>query len=157
MNLTPVFDQYLRHTALPTLELAFDDASGTVGYRWKADEPAFAMPVRVGGKDHWQVIRPTTNWQTMETPLPKDRFEGGDGSLLRERISVTGYVTSKPNGRRIKGFRSLSPKYALWDYGCMALRIMLLAWLTISPGFTQGVRTDLTFGVLAMMASTPPR
>jgi aminopeptidase N len=75
MNLTPVFDQYLRHTALPTLELAFDDASGTVGYRWKADEPAFAMPVRVGGKDHWQVIRPTTNWQTMETPLPKDRFE----------------------------------------------------------------------------------
>jgi aminopeptidase N len=75
MNLTPVFDQYLRHTALPTLELTFDDANGTVRYRWKADEPAFAMPVRVGGKDHWQVIRPTTNWQTMKTPLTKDQFE----------------------------------------------------------------------------------
>ena len=75
MNLTPVFDQYLRHTALPTLELTFDDAKGAVSYRWEADEPAFAMPVRVGTKDHWQIIRPTTGWQTMETPLPKDQFE----------------------------------------------------------------------------------
>jgi hypothetical protein len=75
MNLTPVFDQYLRHTALPTLELAFDDAKGTVSYRWKTDEPAFAMPVRVGEKDHWQIIRPTTGWQTMQTPLPKDQFQ----------------------------------------------------------------------------------
>jgi aminopeptidase N len=75
MNLTPVFDQYLRHTALPTLELTFDDAKGRVSYRWKADEPGFAMPVRVGTKDHWQIIRPTTGWQTMETPLRQDQFE----------------------------------------------------------------------------------
>jgi aminopeptidase N len=75
MDLTPVFDQYLRHAALPTLELTFDDAARTVRYRWKADEPAFAMPVRVGTKDHWRIIRPTTNWQTMETPLSKDQFE----------------------------------------------------------------------------------
>jgi hypothetical protein len=75
MNLTPVFDQYLRHAALPTLELTFDAARGTVSYRWKADEAAFAMPVRVGGKDHWQIIRPTTNWQTMAAPLPRDQFE----------------------------------------------------------------------------------
>jgi aminopeptidase N len=75
MNLTPVFDQYLRHTALPMLELRFDDAKGTVSYRWKADEPAFAMPVRVGVKDHWRIIRPTTVWQTMETTVPRDRFE----------------------------------------------------------------------------------
>ena len=27
-NLTPIFDQYLRHAALPTLELKFDDADG---------------------------------------------------------------------------------------------------------------------------------
>jgi hypothetical protein len=33
------------------------------------------MPVRVGTKDHWQIIRPTTAWQTMKTPLPKDQFE----------------------------------------------------------------------------------
>jgi len=75
MNLTPVFDQYLRQSALPTLELTFDYPTRTVSYRWKADEPAFAMPVRVGTKDHWQIIRPTTAWQTMKTPLPKDQFE----------------------------------------------------------------------------------
>jgi aminopeptidase N len=75
MNLTPVFDQYLRHTALPVLELSFDDAAGTVAYRWKADEAAFAMPVKVGTKDHWQVIHPTTEFQTMKTPLKKQDFE----------------------------------------------------------------------------------
>jgi aminopeptidase N len=74
-NLTPLFDQYLRHAALPTLELKFDDAAGAVSYRWNADEPDFSMPIRVGSKDHWQVIVPTQDWQTMKTPLKKDDFE----------------------------------------------------------------------------------
>jgi aminopeptidase N len=74
MNLTPIFDQYLRHTAIPTLELKFNAGTGTVSYRWLADEKAFAMPVRVGSKDHWQIIHPTTEWQTMKTPLTEDKF-----------------------------------------------------------------------------------
>jgi aminopeptidase N len=74
MNLTPVFDQYLRHAEIPTLELKFDEAAGTVAYRWKADEQAFAMPVRVGVKEHREIIHPTTVWQTMKTPLTKDQF-----------------------------------------------------------------------------------
>lgn len=71
-NLTPIFDQYLRHTAIPVLELKFE--AGAVSYRWKVDEPKFAMPVRVGTKDHWQIIQPTTEWKTMKTPLQKDEF-----------------------------------------------------------------------------------
>ena len=47
MNLTPVFDQYLRHTAIPKLELKFDTPN-SVSYRWQTDEPAFAMPIKVG-------------------------------------------------------------------------------------------------------------
>lgn len=74
MNLSPVFNQYLRHTAIPALELKFDEAHGSVSYRWKVDEPGFVMPVRVGTKDHWQIIQPTTEWQTMKTPLKKDEF-----------------------------------------------------------------------------------
>ena len=74
-NLTPIFDQYLRHTAIPVLELKFDEAKGVVSYRWKADEKSFAMPVRVGSKDNWQVIQPTTDWQDMKTSLKKDQFE----------------------------------------------------------------------------------
>jgi aminopeptidase N len=74
MNLTPIFDQYLRYTAVPTLELKFDDGKGTVSYRWKVDEPEFQMPVRVGKQDNWQIIRATTDWQTMPNPLKMDEF-----------------------------------------------------------------------------------
>jgi aminopeptidase N len=75
MNLTPIFDQYLRHTQIPRLELLFGEAPGTVMYKWRADEDDFAMPVRVGTPDHWQIIHPTTHWQSMQTPLAKDEFQ----------------------------------------------------------------------------------
>jgi aminopeptidase N len=74
-DLTRVFDQYLRYTALPTLELTFDEAAGTVSYRWKADVAGFAMPVKVGAPDAWQTIQPTTAWKTMKTPLGRDGFQ----------------------------------------------------------------------------------
>jgi aminopeptidase N len=72
-NLTPIFNEYLRHTAIPVLELKFED--GGVAYRWKASEKEFAMPIRVGKKEAWQTITPTVEWQTMKTPLKKDEFE----------------------------------------------------------------------------------
>jgi aminopeptidase N len=74
-NLTPMFDQYLRHPAIPALELKFDEPGEMVSFRWKADEKAFAMPVRVGTKANWKVIQPTTEWQNMKTELKKDQFE----------------------------------------------------------------------------------
>jgi aminopeptidase N len=74
MNLTPIFDQYLRHTALPMLELDFSQPGAGLRYRWKADEAGFAMPVRVGTKDHWQVIKPTSEWQSMTSQLKKEDF-----------------------------------------------------------------------------------
>ncbi|MGB8474189.1 MAG: M1 family metallopeptidase [Candidatus Acidiferrum sp.] len=74
-NLTPIFNQYLRHTAIPTLELKFNGAEGTVSYRWKVDETGFVMPVRVGTEGNWQIIRATTDWQTMKSPLTKDTFD----------------------------------------------------------------------------------
>ncbi|MGH9599382.1 MAG: M1 family metallopeptidase [Terracidiphilus sp.] len=76
MNLTPIFDQYLRHASIPTLELKFDAGQGTVAYKWKADVPGFAMPVRVGTKGNWQIVHPTTTaWQTMKTPLSREAFQ----------------------------------------------------------------------------------
>jgi aminopeptidase N len=73
-DLTPIFDQYLRRAALPTLELTFSDADKTVSYRWQADEKAFAMPIRVGRQGEWQLIQPTAEWQKMSTTIPKDAF-----------------------------------------------------------------------------------
>lgn len=75
MNLTPIFNQYLRHRQIPRLELLFSEAPGTVMYKWRADESDFAMPVRVGTPGHWQIIHPTTQWQSMPTQLTKDQFE----------------------------------------------------------------------------------
>ncbi|HTX77593.1 MAG TPA: M1 family aminopeptidase [Terracidiphilus sp.] len=75
MNLTPIFNQYLRHAQIPRLELLFGEAPGMVMYKWRADEEDFAMPVRVGTPGHWQTIRPTTHWQWMQSPLGRDEFQ----------------------------------------------------------------------------------
>jgi aminopeptidase N len=74
-DLTPVFDQYLRRAALPALELAFNEREGTVAFRWKADERAFAMPIQVGREGAWQTIRPTTDWAVMPNTIAKDDFQ----------------------------------------------------------------------------------
>jgi aminopeptidase N len=74
-NLTPIFDQYLRRAALPTLELAFNEREGTVSYRWDAEERGFNMPIRAGRRGQWQIIQPTTDWATMRTAVPKAEFE----------------------------------------------------------------------------------
>ena len=72
MNLTPLFDEYLRFPKLPTIELKFNDIDKTVSYRWVADVKEFAMPIRVG-KGDWQIIQ--TEWKTMPTSLKREEFE----------------------------------------------------------------------------------
>jgi aminopeptidase N len=71
MDLKPIFDQYLRHTAIPTLDLKFDPTTHTVAYRWQADEPNFAMPIEAAN----QTLHPTTTWQTTPTTLTPDQFK----------------------------------------------------------------------------------
>ena len=75
MNLKPIFNQYLRHAKIPRLELLFGESPNLVMYKWDADEDSFAMPVRVGTPDHWQIIHPTTKWQWIESPIGKDDFQ----------------------------------------------------------------------------------
>ncbi len=74
-DLTPLFDQYLRHAAIPVLQLKFNTGLHTVDYRWRAEEAAFNMPVRVGRRDDWQLIFPTTEWKTLDSPIAMDEFE----------------------------------------------------------------------------------
>lgn len=75
MNLTPIFDQYLRQAALPALELRFQESDGSVAYRWKAGVKEFAMPVKAGRKPDWRLIHPTTEWKTMKTGVKREEFE----------------------------------------------------------------------------------
>ncbi|MGH9588374.1 MAG: M1 family metallopeptidase [Acidobacteriaceae bacterium] len=75
MDLTPFFRQYLFHRQIPVLELLFHPEQHTVSYKWQAEEPGFAMPIRAGDPAHWQTLRPTLEWQTLKTPLTKDQFK----------------------------------------------------------------------------------
>ena len=68
INLSKVFDQYLRTTKVPTLEYKLRGSK--LSYRWSNVVPGFAMPVKVTaspGKLAW--IRPTENWKTATVRL----------------------------------------------------------------------------------------
>ena len=73
LNLSKVFDQYLRTTKIPTLEYKLQGSK--LSYRWSNVVPGFAMPVKVTtspGKLTW--IRPTQTWKTTTVTLnrPED-------------------------------------------------------------------------------------
>ena len=75
LPLTPFFNQYLRQTAIPCLELSFDEGTHTMLYKWQAAEPGFVMPIQGGDPAHLQTIYPTATWQSLQTPLTKDTFQ----------------------------------------------------------------------------------
>jgi aminopeptidase N len=75
MKLTPVFDQYLRYTNIPVLDVKFEN--GKAMAKWTADVPNFNMPVkvRVKGGDY-QLIKPTTQYTAVNLPgATKENFE----------------------------------------------------------------------------------
>ena len=64
-DFTKVFDQYLRHRSLPTLEIRFE--AGKTLVRWVSEVEKFDMPVRVrlkGGE--YQFIAPTTRFAEVQ-------------------------------------------------------------------------------------------
>ena len=94
-DMTPIFDQYLRRTALPVLELTFDDAAKTVAYRWKADERGFAMPIKVGDPAKWQMIQPASDWKSMPWTAGKDAFKVAT-DLYYVNVQILGANGLKP-------------------------------------------------------------
>jgi len=65
VDLKLVFDQYLRHSALPILQLKQGDDH--FQYRWKADVINFSMPVDVFIDEEEIRLDATSDWQRMET------------------------------------------------------------------------------------------
>ena len=57
-----MFEQYLYHASLPTLQVKFE--GNRVVYKWKAEVEDFNMPikVRVNGKSRF--IFPTAKWKS---------------------------------------------------------------------------------------------
>jgi len=67
MDLTPIFNQYLRYTTIPDLLIRIN--KDKLEYRWNASEPNFNMPIgiKVNGKEIR--IAPTPNWQTSKLKI----------------------------------------------------------------------------------------
>ncbi len=62
MDLTPVFNQYLRYKNIPVLQLRMN--GNRFEYRWKTDVQNFAMPVEVAVQGKPIRLNATNNWQT---------------------------------------------------------------------------------------------
>lgn len=60
MNLTPIFNQYLRETTIPKLELR--KSKKKFEYRWTASNTDFTMPIDIKINGEELRIYPTTDW-----------------------------------------------------------------------------------------------
>ncbi len=82
VDLKPVFDQYLRHTALPELQLK---AKGKrLFFRWQADVPNFNMPVDVLVNGQEMRIFPTTEWQK----FPKKKVKPEEVEIMEKEFYI---------------------------------------------------------------------
>ena len=61
MNLTPIFNQYLRYTTIPGFEMKIE--KGKLAYKWNAEVKDFNMPLEVTIADKTIRLTPTTEWQ----------------------------------------------------------------------------------------------
>ena len=65
LKLDKTFDQYLRHTKIPTFEYKINN--GQLSYRWISDVKGFDMPVKVSLTDSsFTLIKPTNDWKTIK-------------------------------------------------------------------------------------------
>ncbi|MGV3459322.1 MAG: M1 family metallopeptidase [Flavobacterium sp.] len=82
MDLTPVFNQYLRHKKIPVLQLKM--CKGLLCSRWQTDEKNFKMPVDLLIKGKKVRIQPTTEWD--EKPLEAETTE--DVTVMTEKFFI---------------------------------------------------------------------
>ncbi|WP_029287304.1 M1 family metallopeptidase [Pedobacter sp. R20-19] len=76
LKLDKVFDQYLRHSAIPVLAYKIND--GVLSYRWITDVKGFDMPVKVTLKaDEYTLIKPSNDWKTIKVDpsITADNFK----------------------------------------------------------------------------------
>ncbi len=112
LDLQPEFNQYLRHTALPVLELRYDPATSEVSYRWKVDEPVFAMPVKMGDPQHWLAVTPTVDWAAMPVTQFPGMQAGMTAAEFHDRFQAATdlyYITVDKTGEKAGGAPAAKP------------------------------------------------
>jgi aminopeptidase N len=64
INLSKVFDQYLRDVRIPTLEYKLEGKQ--LSYRWSNCVAGFEMPVKLKIGDNWKTVQPTSDWKALK-------------------------------------------------------------------------------------------
>lgn len=80
INLTPIFNQYLRYVTIPSLVLKIE--KGKLAYRWKVYEKGFVMPIDLQLKNKKIRIEATNDWiisdikvkKLSDITVPTDKF-----------------------------------------------------------------------------------
>ncbi len=70
LNLTPVFNQYLRYSNIP--ELLIRKTNSNLEFKWNANEPNFNMPIDLDVNGKKVRMYPTLDWQVMDNLKPND-------------------------------------------------------------------------------------
>jgi aminopeptidase N len=73
IDLSTVFNQYLRDTRIPTLEYFFKD--NQVGYRWTNCVTGFNMPVKVTLNGKEELLQPETTWKNVPVNAKNSKLE----------------------------------------------------------------------------------
>ncbi|PIF62976.1 MULTISPECIES: M1 family metallopeptidase [unclassified Flavobacterium] len=73
IDLSTVFNQYLRDTRIPTLEYFFKD--NQAGYRWTNCVPGFNMPVKVTLNGKEELLQPETEWKSIPVISKNSKLE----------------------------------------------------------------------------------
>ena len=77
LNLSKIFDQYLRHKDIPTFE--YKISNNKLAYRWLSEVKDFNMPLKVTlkGDGEYTLIQPTTTWKeiSIDSTVDKDSFK----------------------------------------------------------------------------------
>lgn len=101
-DLTYFFNQYLRHAAIPELEINLVKTGDrvTARYRWNIDVPDFAMPVKVTtSKNSFEMIYPKKEWGTsaLQNIHPDDFKVATDQFYIDVKVSKR-YVDPREGG-----------------------------------------------------------
>ncbi|WP_348824795.1 M1 family metallopeptidase [Flavobacterium aestuarii] len=73
VDLSKVFDQYLRDIRIPVLEYSFK--GNTLKYRWNNTVPEFDMPVQVLLNGTEVILKPKTDWTELNSPSKIEKLE----------------------------------------------------------------------------------
>ena len=92
VDLSSLFDQYLRHTQIPKLVINFESKKVTYQFEECNKDLSFPLKLNIDGQATW--ITPTTTKQTLETAADIKELSVDRNFYLRS--SVNGVPTNKP-------------------------------------------------------------